>query len=157
MNLRQQQFVAYYTEGETKGNCYQSMIKAGYKERYAFGHAGTYIVVNSCIQEAIKQKEKALEITLRDRVLRNIDRLQTEIEQTKQKTTLCTLINAQKGLMDMQAKNEGFYAADNAQRQEQAKLTKAEEDAAHKIARIINLGLVPELNDVQGQGQAKTG
>ena len=56
MNNRQQSFVDYFAEGDTRGNCYKSMIKAGYTERYAYGHSGTFIVVNSCVKEAIEAK-----------------------------------------------------------------------------------------------------
>ena len=105
MNLKQTLFVTYYTEGDTKGNCEQSMLKAGYKAGYARSHCGTFIGANRCIKEAVNKALEAINILWEHRILKVINRLQTEIEGTESISSLCLLVNAQKGYMEMQAKN----------------------------------------------------
>jgi phage terminase small subunit len=139
MNFKQTLFVQYYTEGETKGNCEQSMLKAGYKSKYARGHCGTFLVANSCVQKAIKEAIEMLKIAWTDRINKVIARLQKEMDNTTSISSLCLLVNAQKGYMDMQAKNQGEYGADNAQRTEQVKLDQVHKEEAQRIAKILNL------------------
>lgn len=123
MNFKQTLFVQHYTQGETKGNCEQSMLKAGYKSKYARGHCGTFIVANSCVQKAIKEYTEMLKIAWTERINKVITRLQKEMDNTTSVSALCLLVNAQKGYMDMQAKNQGEYEKDNAQKSEKAELT----------------------------------
>ena len=136
MNLKQQLFINHYTEGETKNNCEQSMLKAGYKRGYARGHCGTFLVANSGIKKAIEDRIKRIKIAWEDRITRVIARLDAEIANTTSISQLCLLVNAQKGYMEMQAKNEGKYQADNAQRAEQIKLTEAELIEAKELSRL---------------------
>ena len=57
------------------------------------------------------------------------------MSNTTSVSSVCLLANAQKGFMDMQAKNEGQYAADNAQRTEEAKLTEVQVKEAKEYAK----------------------
>ena len=138
-NFKQTLFVAYYTEGDTKGNCEQSMLKAGYKKGYARKNAGKYIQAITGIKKAIEDKIKAINIAWEDRILRVNNRLDAEIAKTTNISSLCLLVNAQKGYVDMQAKNEGKYALDNAQKAEKVKLDEAEAKEVGRIANILNL------------------
>ena len=138
MNLKQTLFVTYYTEGDTKGNCYRSMIKAGYKERYAFGHSGTFIVVNSCIQDAIKARLQAIEKVEK----LTIETVNADFEYAKrqcriEKGALSVLADRTNfiRICENQAKHVGFYGADNLQRTEQAKLTDEQVKEAKRYAK----------------------
>lgn len=146
MNLKQTLFVTYYTEGETKGNCEQSMLKAGYKPGYARGHCGTFIVANSCVQKAVDKAEELIKILWEDRISKVISRLQKEIDNTESISKLCLLVNAQKGYMDMQAKNEGKYEADNLTKTEKPQdLSPAQQAIVREASqKIVLLGLNPK-------------
>ena len=139
LNLKQTLFLGFYMEGETKGKCEQSMLKAGYKKGYARTNCGRYITAINGVQKAIDEAIEYLQIAWKDRINAVISRLQREIDNTTSVSSLCLLVNAQKGYMDMQAKNQGEYGADNAQRTEQAKLDQAVVKEAQKIATILNL------------------
>ena len=153
LNYRQTLYVKYFTsDKECKGNAYKSAKKAGYTERTA-QRAPEQLSRNIKIKQAIAVELALIEAEDQDSRVFIDNQFKALLAQCLKRNDRT---NAARVLENM-AKNRGYYALDNAQRQEQAKLTKAEEDAAHKIARIINLGLVPEINDVQGQGQAKTG
>lgn len=147
MNFKQTLFISYYTEGETKGNCEQSMLKAGYKAGYARKWSGCYIGAIRGIKKAIEDKIKAINIAWEDRISRVNARLDAEIAKTTNISSLCLLVNAQKGYVDMQAKNEGKYALDNAQRTEQDKLTEVQVEEAKQYAkwRLIQGLTEPEV------------
>jgi hypothetical protein len=135
MNLKQTMFVKYYTEGDTKGNCEQSMLKAGYKSQYARGHCGTFIVASSCVKKAIEDAVKEVKEwmeggkELLDRLFE--ERYRACVSKKDNTNAIRCLEN--------KAKNVGYYAADNAQRTEQVKLDEAEAKEARKIANILNL------------------
>jgi phage terminase small subunit len=60
MNIRARHFAKHYAcNPETKGDAYNSAIKAGYAERYAFGNAYK-LVTRSGIAELIKQYEQEM-------------------------------------------------------------------------------------------------
>ena len=121
------------------------------------------------VQEAINERKKLIDMLWEDRIKRVIARLDSEMAKTTSISSVCLAANAQKGYMEMQAKNEGKYAADNAQRTEEAKLTEAEIIEAKEIARLRteeqlkgNPKIIPiqeglnepqETKDVQRQGQ----
>ena len=139
LNYRQSLFVTYFTSDEDcKGNAYKSALKAGYTERTA-QRAPEQLSRNIKVRKAIKGRLEELKIYWKDRISKVICRLQAEMDKTTSVSSLCLLVNAQKGYMDMQAKNQGEYAIDNAQKVEQAKLDKAEAVEAKKIANILNL------------------
>ncbi len=152
MNLKQTLFLAYYTDGDTKGNCEQSMLRAGYKPGYARTNCGRYITATNGMKKAIEDKVKAIKILWKDGIEYVVKRLRTEMETTTSVSSLCLLVNAQKGYMDMQAKNEGNYALDNAQRTEQAKLTEVQVKEAKEYAKWRLLKGLSEDN-VQRQGK----
>ncbi len=135
MNLKQTLFLAHYTDGDTKGNCERSMLKAGYKPGYARTNCGRYITASNGMRKAIEDKTKAIKILWKDGIAYVVTRLRTEMERTTSVSSLCLLVNAQKGYMDMQAKNEGNYGADNAQRTEKAELTEVEVSEAKRYAK----------------------
>lgn len=119
LNYRQSLFVKYYTDGDTKGNCYASMIKAGYKRGYALKWSGKYIGDIRGIKDAVKAETALIEA----------DRLDSRVfidNKFKGLLAKCELagdrVNATRCLENM-AKNRGYYQADNEQRQEKTALT----------------------------------
>ena len=152
MNLKQTLFLAYYTDGDTKGNCEQSMLRAGYKKGYARTNCGRYITATNGLQKAIESKVKAIKVLWKDGIDYVITRLRTEIKGTTSVSALCLLVNAQKGYMDMQAKNEGQYAADNAQRTEEAKLSEVQVKEAKEYAKWRLLRGLSEPEQVKETG-----
>ena len=101
------------------------------------GHqqSSSKLLLNPVIREAVDKIKKELQVKWKDRVKQVIARLGREISGTKSISSVCLLVNAQKGYMDMQAKNEGQYAADNAQRTEEAKLTEVQVKEAKEYAK----------------------
>lgn len=138
MNLKQTLFVMNYTEGEGKGNATKAAKMASYSEKTAYS-IGQRLLKNVEIAKAISNAIEVLKTAWKDRISKVLARLQREIDSTTSVSQLCLLVNAQKGYMDMQAKNEGQYAEDNAQKAEQVKLDKAETLECRRIANIINL------------------
>ena len=134
-SLKQTLFVAYYTEGDTKGNCEQSMLKAGYKKGYARKNAGKYIQAITGIKEAIDKAVKEVKEWM-EGGKELCDRL------FEDRYTACVAKNDNTNAircLENKAKNVGYYALDNAQKAEQVKLDKAEAAEARRIANIINL------------------
>ena len=167
LNYRQSLYVTYFTsDEECKGNAYKSAIKAGYTKRTS-QRAPEQLSRNIKIKKAIESSLKDLKVLWKDRLLKVITRLQTELDKTTSISSLCLLVNAQKGYMDMQAKNEGQYGLDNAQQAEKLQLDERQLVEARRIALVL-LTMPPEVikvdskviegdKDVQGQGQAERG
>jgi len=131
LNYRQSLFIKYYTDGDTKGNCYTSMVKAGYKKGYALKWSGCYIGDIRGIKEAIVAETALIEA----------ERLDSRVfidNQFKDLLAECRLkhdrVNAARVLENM-AKNRGYYALDNEQKTEQAKLTEAQKEEAKRYAQ----------------------
>jgi len=128
LNYRQSLYVEYFTtDKECKGNAYKSALKAGYSERTA-QRAPEQLSRNIKIENAINKRLKQLKVLWRPVILEVIARLRAEIDKTTSVSQLCMLVNAQKGYMDMQAKNEGKYAADNEQKTESQVLDKEQQE-----------------------------
>jgi len=143
MNLKQQLFVGLYTEGETKGNCAASMRKAGYSKGYVTGHCGTYIVGSSCIQDGIDKAMKYIE-GWKNGGRELCDRLFSA--QYKASINAKDRTNAIR-CVENKAKNVGYYAEDNAQRAEKAKLTAVQVEEAKKYAQWRLLKGLSKLPD----------
>jgi hypothetical protein len=129
------------------------MLRAGYKKGYARYNCGRYITATNGMKKAIEKKFNAVKVVWKDGIEYVITRLRTEIEATTSVSALCLLVNAQKGYMDMQAKNEGNYGADNAQRTEEAKLTEVQKAEAKRYAKWRLLQDLTGDEDVQRQGK----
>ena len=134
MNLKQTSFATYYADGETKGNATKSAQLAGYSKKTAYSQ-GQRLLKHAEVKKAITDALKRLDMLWKDGVAYVITRLRTEMEATTSVSALCLLVNAQKGFVDMRAKNEGQYAADNAQRTEEAKLSAVQVKEAKEYAK----------------------
>ncbi len=123
LNGRQKLFVGYYCEGETKGNCYASMIKAGYSEAYA-RHRANFMLSNVAICEAIAARRAEIadveEITI-----------ETVLKSFMQELAVCKKakdrVNTIRVLENL-SKHVGLYEKDNKQQgNELPKLTPEEQ------------------------------
>ena len=119
LNYRQSLFVKYYTDGDTKGNCEASMVKAGFGKGYARKQAGQYIRAIKGISDAIAAETALIEV----------ERLDSRVfidNQFKSLLQECLIrkdrVNAARCLENM-AKHRGYYAEDNAQQAEQTVLS----------------------------------
>jgi len=136
LNYRQSLYVVYFTsDKECKGNAYKSAIKAGYTERTA-QRAPEQLSRNIRIKAAIEEKNAL--IMAQDGNSREFVTQEMLYQYVKNKDK--RPMEAIRALENL-GKNCGWYALDNAQRTEIAKLTEEEEKHAHRIARVINLGL----------------
>lgn len=139
MNFKQTLFVQYYTEGDTKGNCEQSMISAGYKRGYARFNCGRFITANNGIQQAIDYRLKALENNKKNTIETvNADFEFAKLQCKNKEGKLIDRTNFIR-ICENQAKNADYYLADNQSKTEQAKLTEIQRVEADRIARILNL------------------
>ena len=147
MNENRQIFVnTYLTNGYNATQAYKTAYpncKSGHRQ------AGQRLLTFVDIKDAVSKAKKDLEEWLEsDRKL--CDKLFQEQYQASVAAEDRT--NAIR-CVENKAKNVGYYAADNAQRTEQAKLTAEENKEAKEYAKWRLLrGL-----DVQGQGQAEAG
>lgn len=124
LNGRQLLFIGYYCEGETKGNCYASMIKAGYSELYSL-HTNTKILEFAGIAEAIKKRLNEIldfeEVTI-----------EVLTRKYKQQYQACIVasdrVNAQRCLENL-SKHVGYYEKDNRQ-QDRERPTLTDEERA---------------------------
>ena len=132
LNPRQRLFVEYYTSGETLGNCYQSMIKANYRPKYALKWSGKYINQIGGIREAVDERVKQI-IDYKKATVENVD-----IEFVRQYQR-CMEANDRTNavrILENRGKNAGYYAADNAQKAEIRELDAKMLAEADKIAQI---------------------
>ena len=141
INLRLNKAIKYYCEGETKNNWYASMVRAEYKERYAYGR-GHELFEKVWVQEAIKQRQEAIEKA--EKI--TIESVNADFEYAKDQCKLLrndTVVLADRTnyvrICENQAKHVGFYKEDNLQRAEQTKLDEAYTEEAHRIANILNI------------------
>ncbi len=133
MNENRQIFVnTYQTNGYNATEAYRvayPKCKAGHQQ------AGSRLLSNVVIQDAISKAKKALEEWLKGgREL--CDKLFED--QYKASVIAKDRTNAIR-CVENKAKNVGYYALDNAQKAEQVKLDAAEAKEARRIANIINL------------------
>ena len=135
LNLKQTLFVGYYTEGETKGNCKQSMLKAGYKAGYAIKWAGCFIGAIRGLREAID--DRLADITgYKNLCIEVVGANFLENRRlAKDKGDIGQMNRADENL----GKHVGLYALDNAQKAEEAKLDEVTAKEAGRIANILNL------------------
>jgi len=145
MNLKQQLFVTYYTEGDTKGNCEQSMLKAGYKPGYARKNSGKYIQAITGIKEAIDDAVNDIKEWMSgSRKL--CDKLFME------RYGACVARNDNTNAIrcvENKAKNVGYYALDNAQRTEQTKLDETKRKEVKRIAKLLNEDTIKEQHIIR--------
>lgn len=120
MNENRQIFVnTYLTNGYNATQAYKTAYpncKGGWNR---LGHR---LMTNDDIKKVISEAIEYLKLAWKDKINKVISRLQKEMDNTTSISSLCLLVNAQKGYMDMQAKNQGEYEKDNAQKSEQTKL-----------------------------------
>jgi len=119
LNYRQTLFVKYYTsDKETKGNCYASMIKAGYKHGYAIKWSGCFIGEIRGIKEAIEAETAKIEsqdVNSREFVTREMLAQYNKNKDSRPTEAIRALENL--------GKNCGWFAEDNAQQVEASQLT----------------------------------
>ena len=122
LNLRQSLFVKYYLDRDTKGVCEASMLKAGYKPKYAH-HWNTKILDNIGIKEAIEYKQAVIEVkeeNSRELVTRNMF---MAAKICLDKGDLTGYIR----IMENLGKNCGWYEADNEQQRERTELNEQQQ------------------------------
>jgi phage terminase small subunit len=133
MNENRQIFVnAYLTNGYNATQAYKTAYPNCKSGQDRNGHR---LLSFDEVRKAIDKATEYLKIAWKDRINQVISRAQKEMDNTTSVSALCLLMNAQKGYMDMQAKNQGEYEADNAQKAEAEKLTKEQALEAKEIAK----------------------
>jgi phage terminase small subunit len=132
MNPKQKLFVTYYTEGETKGNCEQSMLKAGYKEGYARKWSGVFIGAIRGIKEAVDNRLKEIiecqEIT--------IEVLNKEFKRVYD---MCLEANDRTNavrILENWGKHTGYNELDNIQKVQERKLDERQQAEANRLANL---------------------
>ena len=138
MNGRQKLFVKYYTDGETKGNCERSMLKAGYKPKYA-RHRNNRVLASVGMKEAVEEAQQ--EVDYKDTQSReNIDREFLSVYQE--------CINSKRWseavkCLENLGKHRGYFAEDNAQKTEtRPVLTEQERTALEQAGNVLNLAKI---------------
>ena len=133
MNENRQIFVnTYLTNGYNATQAYKTAYpncKSGHQQN------GSRMMLNDVIKEAISKAKKELEEWLKGGK-ELCDRLFNE------RYVACVAKNDNTNAIrcvENKAKNVGYYALDNAQKAEQVKLDKAEEEEVDRIANVLNL------------------
>jgi hypothetical protein len=116
-NGLQTAFIRYYTGGDTKGNCLQSMLKAGYSKQYANCYAG---------QKFLNFKSIAGPLAKRQAEIDKCEAITIEVITENFEYAKEQCINEDGKLIDKpnyikcvenEAKHIGYYQADNEQSQ----------------------------------------
>lgn len=120
MNEKRQIFVnTYLTNGYDATDAYRTAYP---KCKVGQQQSGSRLLLIAVVKEAIDEANKYIKVAWKDRINQVISRAQKEMGKATSVSSLCLLMNAQRGYMDMQAKNRGEYEADNAQKNEQQDL-----------------------------------
>jgi len=122
LNYRQNLFVKYYTDGDTKGNQYQSAIKAGYTEKYAT-QACVFLLDNIRVKEAIVAETDLIEAERLDSRVFIDNQFKALLAQCLSKGDKTNAVR----ILENMAKNRGYYQADNEQQTENKALTEEQQ------------------------------
>jgi len=137
--------IVAYCYGKTKGNWYKSMLVGGYSENYA-KHRGHELLDKVVVKTLVEEEKKRVKFIKNMGIEAMKEHFYQDRELALGKRDLTTLVRIDENF----AKHVGFYALDNAQRTEQAKLSEQQVQEAKEYAKWR---LLKGLSDVQGQSK----